>query len=232
MPRMYYRAVFIEYQPSEVPQKALPQDEHVNEDDEQDDSEDIYDDEDELSSSGGNSWYKSAKAGLSYAGQRIRPFQHARLVVTDPGQHQNGEPLDASSKGYIFDRNWAKSFQNSERMTLRNQDRKYTGLQLGYWSWYCGYTTLNLTEINQRVNDKIEAAQEAGEQYNLFTNNCEDFARSMAIEICQNEHIYRPEDAYKASRVSDPGVMLLVDSTHERNPTISEAMQQLKHKEE
>ncbi|KAF5723288.1 heterokaryon incompatibility (het-6OR allele) [Fusarium mundagurra] len=33
-----------------------------------------------------------------------RPFHHARLVVTDLGQHQNGELLDSRSTGFVYDR--------------------------------------------------------------------------------------------------------------------------------
>jgi hypothetical protein len=48
---------------------------------------------------------------------RLRPFHHARLVVTDFGQHLDGEPLDEHSTGCVFDRYGSKEYTEEGKRT-------------------------------------------------------------------------------------------------------------------
>jgi hypothetical protein len=82
-----------------------------------------------------------------------RPFHHARIVVTDSGQHLDGEPLTARSTGYIFDRYGSKEYtkegEKIKELGIVEEGEPYEGCEPGFWSIYWGYTRFSFKEIKQ-----------------------------------------------------------------------------------
>jgi len=73
------------------------------------------------------------------------------VVVTEAGQHEHGEALNADSRGYVYDRNDGKIIGTSQcdkELGLKPQ-QEYKGLPNGFQSTYQGFTTLSFEEIQK-----------------------------------------------------------------------------------
>ena len=84
---------------------------------------------------------------------KFRPFHHARIVVTDLGQHEDGSRLTKHSTGRIFDRYGAKEFDENGNIIMNidviEQPELYKGVRDGYSSKYMGFTLLQFNEIQK-----------------------------------------------------------------------------------
>jgi hypothetical protein len=113
---------------------------------------------------------------------RARPFHHCRVVVTDAGQHQEGEPLHNTSTGYVYDRDDGKVIGvDWKTTTLGHKDpQRYDGLLENRRSEFYGFTELSEEEVHKLAHGLIQYQLSRGETYNVLYNNCEDFAQTLA----------------------------------------------------
>ncbi|CZR44585.1 uncharacterized protein FPRO_14338 [Fusarium proliferatum ET1] len=145
----------------------------------------------------------------------LRPFHHARVVVTEVGQHLNGEPLNAQSSGFVYDRHDGVVIGTStkDKVLAQKDPQEYEGLPNGWQSVYYGFTDHSFEEIGN-IDSKIG--------YNIVFNHCHTFAEDLAFRIGHEASFKsitkfpvnsvssdRPFEASQITRVfdhSDPGI--------------------------
>lgn len=87
----------------------------------------------------------------------LRPFHHARVVVTEVGQHLNGEPLNAQSSGFVYDRHDGVVIGTStkDKVLAQKDPQEYEGLPKGWQSVYYGFTDHSFEEIEKIGTKRI-----------------------------------------------------------------------------
>ncbi|CAH0027952.1 unnamed protein product [Clonostachys rhizophaga] len=117
----------------------------------------------------------------------LRPFHHARVVVTDPGQHKRGEDLTERSTGMVYDRGDGVVIGT----TQKNKDldivapKPYSGIPDNWKSNYRGFTDKSPEEI-QKISDNLVQSQiDNGVKYSIPYNNCAHFATTFADKITE-----------------------------------------------
>nr|RBQ90375.1 hypothetical protein FVER53263_08628 [Fusarium verticillioides] len=165
----------------------------------------------------------------------LRPFHHARVVVTEVGQHLNGEPLNAQSSGFVYDRHDGVVIGTTtkDKVLARKDPQKYHGLPDGWQSVYYGFTDHSFDEIEEIANELVQDQVDSKIGYNIVFNHCHTFAEDLALRIGHDASVksmtkfpinsvssHRPFGVSQIARVfdhSDPGIEYksIADATRE-----------------